>query len=150
MRSKLFVIWAGIRWLLLMFVVASSAEAPLVARQAEPVKPIRVWTGKASWYGPGFHGRVTANGEIYDQEGPTAAHRTLPLGSIVRLVDIRTGRARVVRINDRGPYIEGREIDVSRGIAEELGFEERGLERLRIELLEVPDHRWSKKLAAGD
>lgn len=141
MRSQLFFTWAAVRWLLLMFVVVASADAPLVARPAEPAKSLRVWEGKASWYGQRFHGRRTANGEVFDMNAPTAAHRTLRLGSIVRLVNPRTGRARIVRINDRGPFIDDREIDVSLGIASGLGFKENGLARLRIELLEVPPRR---------
>ena len=147
MRTRLFFTWAAIRWVLLMFVVTATANAPLVAYPVEPIKPIRVWEGKASWYGPRFHGRMTANGEIYDMEGHTAAHRTLRLGSVVRLVNPRNGRARLARINDRGPFIEGREIDVSRRIAAELGFEENGLARLQIELLEVPPRRSTRKPA---
>jgi rare lipoprotein A len=92
----------------------------------------------SSWYGPGFHGRLTANGEVFDMYAPTAAHVSLPLGSLVRLVNPTNGRSRLVRINDRGPIIEGRELDVSYEVAESLGFTEQGLARLRIELLEVP------------
>jgi rare lipoprotein A len=145
MQSRLFFVWAAFRWLILMFAVASSLEAPAIANTAEPAKPLRVWEGKASWYGPRFHGRTTANGEKYDMFGPTAAHRTLPMGSIVRIVHKKTGKGRIVRINDRGPYIEGREIDVSYHIATTLGFAENGLAKVRIELLEVPERRWPKK-----
>lgn len=141
MRDGLFHLWAGLRWLLLMFAVAPLAQAPASADYIEPVQPAQVWEGVASWYGPGFHGRITANGEIYDMYAMTAAHRTLPIGSVVRVVNPATNRGRVVRINDRGPYIEGREIDVSYQVAEELGFDRRGLVRLRIELLEVPEGR---------
>jgi rare lipoprotein A len=149
MQSRLFFIWAAFRWLILMFAVASSLEAPAIAYPAQPVKPVRVWEGKASWYGPRFHGRTTANGEKYDMFGPTAAHRTLPMGSIVRIVNKRTGKGRIVRINDRGPYVEGREIDVSYHIATSLGFAENGLARVQIELLEVPERRWPKKTVAN-
>lgn len=148
MRSGFFHIWAGIRWLLLMFVAATSVQAPAIARLAEPVKPIRVWEGRASWYGPRFHGRITANGETYDMFGPTAAHRTLPMGSIVRVVNLRTGKGRIVRINDRGPFLDGREIDVSYHVAQSLGFTEQGLARVRIELLEVPQRRWPQRALA--
>lgn len=148
MRSKLFFIWAAVRWLFLMFAVATSLKAPAVARPAEPQRPVRVWEGRASWYGPRFHGRRTANGETFDMHAPTAAHRTLPMGSIVRLVNPRTNRARMVRINDRGPFIEGREIDVSYHVAQSLGMAEQGLARLRIELIEVPPKRWPPKRAA--
>jgi len=132
-----------------MFVVATSVQAPAIARLAEPVKPVRVWEGRASWYGPRFHGRITANGETYDMFGPTAAHRTLRMGSIVRVVNLRTGKGRIVRINDRGPFIDGREIDVSYYVAQSLGFTEQGLAKVRIELLEVPQRRWPQRAAAN-
>ncbi len=124
-----------------MFLIAPALEAPLVAFPSEPIRPIRVWGGTASWYGPGFDGRKTANGEIYDMQGLTAAHLTLPFGSLVRLVNQRTGRSQLVRINDRGPYVEGREIDVSYGVACRLGMQDQGLARVRLELLEVPRRR---------
>ena len=138
MRSKLFILWAGFRGLLLILVIVSAVEAPAVVLPSQPVKPILVWEGLSSWYGEQFHGRLTANGEIYDMYAATAAHPTLPLGSLVRLVNPKTKRSRLVRINDRGPVINGREIDVSYDVARSLGFEEQGLARLRIELLEVP------------
>jgi len=134
--------WAAVRWLLLMFAVAQGLEAPAIADRADPPKPVRTWQGVASWYGPHFQGRKTSNGEIYDMYALTAAHRTLPIGSLVRVVDPRTNRGVVVRINDRGPFIDGREIDVSYEAARSLGFDHRGLARLRIELLEVPERRW--------
>src|SRR5574337_1193444 len=137
MRTRLFLTWAAIRWLLLMFVLAPALQAPLVAYPGEPVKPLRVWHGLASWYGPRFHGRMTANGEIFDMNARTAAHPTLPFGSLVRVVDLKTGSAQIVRINDRGPFIEDREIDLSYNVACRLGIEERGLAQVRLELLEV-------------
>ncbi len=127
--------------MLLMFVLASTVQAPLVAHPSQPVLPLRVWKGTASWYGSRFHGRCTANGETYDMFAYTAAHPTLPFGSLVRLVNPRTGRSQLVRINDRGPYVDDREIDVSYGVARRLGMIEKGLARLRIELLEVPPRR---------
>ena len=78
--------------------------------------------GIASWYGPGFHGNYTANGEVYDMYGISAAHKTLPFVTIVRVVEIETGRSIVVRINDRGPFIDGRIIDLSKGAAEKPGL----------------------------
>ena len=141
MCKRLLIPSAAIRWLLLMFVVAPGLEAPLVAHMSEPTKPLRVWHGLASWYGPRFHGRVTANGERYDMNAATAAHPSLPFGSLVRVVNLRTGRSRVVRINDRGPFVEGREIDLSYEAACRLGMEDRGLARVRLELLEVPQRR---------
>lgn len=141
MRRKIFFIWAAVRWAFLMFLVAPGVEAPLIAHPSEPIKPLRVWTALASWYGPRFEGRLTANGEVYDTQASTAAHPTLPFGSILRLVNPRNGRSHVVRINDRGPFVEGRELDVSYRVACHLGMEDRGLARLRIELLEVPQRR---------
>ena len=142
MRNRIFVIWAALRWVLLMFVLASTLHAPLVvALPKQPVLPLRVWKGTASWYGSRFHGRRTANGETYDMYAYTAAHPTLPFGSLVRLVNPRTGRSQLVRINDRGPFVDDREIDVSYGVARRLGMTEKGLARVRIELLEVPPRR---------
>jgi rare lipoprotein A len=91
--------------------------------------------GVASWYGPHFHGKRTANGERYDMNGLTAAHRTLPLNAYVRVSDLETGRSVVVRINDRGPYFADRIIDLSAGAARVLGLKERGVARVRIDLL---------------
>jgi len=94
--------WAALRWVLLMFLVAPGMEAPLVAHLNQPVKPIKTWVGNSSWYGPGFNGRKTANGERFDSEALTAAHPNLPFGSMVRVVNTRNGKFELVRINDRG------------------------------------------------
>jgi rare lipoprotein A (peptidoglycan hydrolase) len=105
---------------------------------AGQLKPLAVWECTTSWYGDDFDGQQTANGETYNMYADTAAHPTLPLGSIVRVVNIRNHRSQVVRINDRGPYIEGRELDVSYEVARKLGFEQHGLAKVRLELLKVP------------
>ena len=84
-----------------------------MAHLSAPVKPIKSWVGNASWYGTEFNGKKTANGERFNAEGLTAAHPSLPFGSWVRVVNPKNGKFEVVRINDRGPYQEGREIDVS-------------------------------------
>ena len=141
MRNKLFVIWAAVRWLPLMFLIAPAMEAPLVAHLSDPPKPIKTWVGNASWYGPGFNGRKTANGEIFDTEALTAAHPHLPFGSLVRVVNTRTGKFELVRINDRGPYQEGREIDVSYRVARKIGLLHAGVGRVRLELMELPQKR---------
>lgn len=93
--------------------------------------------GVASWYGDGFHGRVTANGELFDKRGLTAAHPTLPLPSLVRVTNLENGRQTVVRVNDRGPFVGDRLIDVSQRTARELGFERQGLARVRVEFLQL-------------
>ena len=113
-------------------------EAPLVAYKTEPIKPIKAWVGNASWYGSDFNGKKTANGERFDCESLTAAHPNLPFGSIVRLVNPRTGQFELVRINDRGPYQEGREIDVSYRVARTIGLLNSGVSQVRLELLELP------------
>jgi rare lipoprotein A len=113
-------------------------EAPLVARASVAKAPMKVWYGEASWYGPTFQGRTTASGELYDMTAFTAAHMSLPFGAIVRLINTRNGKSAVVRINDRGPFVDGREIDVSYQAAQKLGLISRGVSKLRIELLEVP------------
>ena len=95
-------------------------------------------TGIASWYGPGFDGNLTANGEVYDMNGISAAHKTLPFGTIVRVVDLETGRSIVVRINDRGPFVEGRIIDLSKGAAEKLGMVERGIVPVGLRIVRWP------------
>jgi len=94
--------------------------------------------GIASWYGPGFHGERTASGEIYDMYAMTAAHRTLPFGTIVKVVDLDTKKSVVVRINDRGPFIEGRIIDLSYAAALELDMVERGLARVGLKIIRWP------------
>jgi len=95
-------------------------------------------TGIASWYGPGFDGNLTANGEVYDMNGISAAHKTLPFGTLVRVIDRDTGRSIVVRINDRGPFIEGRIIDLSKGAAEKLGMVDRGIIDVGLRIVRWP------------
>jgi rare lipoprotein A len=98
-------------------------------------------TGIASWYGPGFHGKSTANGETYDQYAMTAAHKTLPLPSAVRVTNLGNGRAVTLRVNDRGPFSKNRIIDVSRKAAQLLGFEGKGTARVRVEILPAESRR---------
>ncbi|MGH7255221.1 MAG: septal ring lytic transglycosylase RlpA family protein, partial [Nitrospirales bacterium] len=90
--------------------------------------------GMASWYGPKFHGRLTANGERYDQYAFTAAHRTLPMGSVVVVTSLTNGRRVRVRINDRGPFVRGRIIDLSRSAAEHLGMLTKGVDEVEVRL----------------
>lgn len=97
------------------------------------VKYINRGTMKASWYGPKFHGKLTANGEIYDQMALTAAHKSLKFGTLLKVTNPKNGKSVIVRINDRGPYIGNRELDLSKGAATKLGLIERGVARVKIE-----------------
>lgn len=107
-------------------------------------RPVRVSTrrayqvGLASWYGAQFAGRQTANGERFDPEAMTAAHRELPFGTRVRVTELTSGRRVEVRINDRGPFIRGRVIDLSRGAARRLNLLSQGLGRVRLDILAWP------------
>jgi rare lipoprotein A (peptidoglycan hydrolase) len=166
MKAKIFVIVETVFLGLGMLILTPSANPKAASRASSPdqpasslairshdnyntsrqPKPLAVWECTTSWYGEDFDGLPTATGETYDMYGQTAAHPTLPLGSIVRVVNPRNHRSQVVRINDRGPYIEGRELDVSYEVAHELGFDQRGTAKVRLELLKVPprpasDHR---------
>ncbi len=91
--------------------------------------------GIGSWYGPNFHGRPTANGEVFDQHQMTAAHTTLPIPSIAEVTNLENGRSVIVRVNDRGPFVDDRIIDLSRAAAEELDYRSRGLARVRVRYL---------------
>jgi len=91
-----------------------------------------VQVGIASWYGPGFHGSRTASGEVYNMYKLTAAHKTLPLGTYVRVINLENGRSVVVKINDRGPFVEGRIIDLSYAAAKKIGMLKKGTARVKI------------------
>jgi rare lipoprotein A len=116
--------------------VSSVQINPVVRKQVEKTKPYQV--GTASWYGQIFEGKPTASGEPYDMYDMTAAHLRLPMGSYVRVTNLRNGRAVVVRVNDRGPIVPGRIIDLSYGAARALQFKQRGLQRVRLDLVSNP------------
>src|SRR5208282_1228979 len=125
---------------------ASSAQTravqakPEVRKQTGKNQPYQI--GTASWYGEYFVGKPTASGEDFDMYDMTAAHPTLPLGSYVRVTNLRNGRVVVVKINDRGPVVPGRIIDLSFGAAQVLQFEQRGLQRVRLDLVKPrTEHR---------
>jgi rare lipoprotein A len=101
-------------------------------------KPLSVETGRASWYGAPFHNRRTSNGEVYDMNAMTAAHRTLPLGTIVRVTNVRTGNSAVVRITDRGPFIQGRILDLSFAAAKKCDVWGPGIATVKVEVLQTP------------
>lgn len=117
----------------LLFILLLWGGLPLGALQTEQ--------GIASWYGPGFHGRKTANGEIYNMHEMTAAHKTLPFGARVKVIDLETGRSVIVRINDRGPFVEGRVIDLSYAAARALGMEKKGTARVALKILQEDKDR---------
>ena len=111
---------------------SSARTQPEVRQQAKP-KPYQI--GTASWYGEDFEGKPTASGEPYEMYDMTAASLTIPLGTYVRVTNLHNGRAVVVRVNDRGPIVPGRIIDLSYGAAEALQFRHRGLQRVRLDLV---------------
>ena len=106
-------------------------------------------TGIASWYGRPFHGQRTANGEIYDMNALTAAHKTLPMPSFVRVTNLENGRALILRVNDRGPFVNGRIIDVSHRAAQLLGFAEKGTARTQVEIVDSPSENLIAARAAN-
>lgn len=125
----------------------AASRADGAYKVGEPYEVAGVWyypkvdyayreSGIASWYGPGFDGRITANGEVYDQNDLTAAHRTLPMPSVVRVTNLENGRSIKVRINDRGPFKNGRIIDLSRRGADLLGFTQQGTAKVMVEVVE--------------
>lgn len=119
---------------------ASQQPAPSVPTAPAPSgsAPIRSVVGRASWYGPGFNGRPTATGEIYDQDQMTAASSIFPLGARVIVTDLDSGRAVEVRINDRGPFRKGRKIDLSHCAARALGMVDPGTALVRMDLVSTP------------
>ncbi len=135
----------GAKWIALIGMLAwgcakTVPEAPSTIREVPATGPragvVAVFEGKASWYGREQHGHLTANGERFDMYAHTAAHRTLHMGTHVRVINLRNGRATVVRINDRGPYSHGRIIDVSYAAAKDLGMIDAGVVPVRLEVLQ--------------
>ncbi len=100
--------------------------------------PLAIETGRASWYGPPYHNRVGSNGEVYNMHAMTAAHRTLPLGSIVRVTNLKTNHAALVRITDRGPFIPGRVLDLSLAAARKIDVYTPGVAEVRVEVMQTP------------
>ena len=113
---------------------AAPAPAPQAQEKAAPAeKPATTQVGTASWYGPGFHGQETASGETFDQHALTAAHRTLPLGTEAKVTNLETGQSVTVKINDRGPYVQGRQLDLSQAAAKQIGLTKKGVAKVKIE-----------------
>lgn len=123
----------ALRFAGILSVAALSAVALFGPRVAHAETAVRPRVGQASWYGPGFANRKTASGQRFDPNGLTGAHKTMPLGTQVRVTNLRNGRSVMVTINDRGPYKGRRELDLSYGAARRIGLTERGVERVLIE-----------------
>ena len=128
--------------------LSSSRMSPEVRPQVVKTMPYQV--GTASWYGEIFDGKPTASGEPYNMYDMTAAHLKLPMGSYVKVTNLRNGRAVVVRVNDRGPIVPGRIIDLSYGAAQALQFKHRGLQRVRLDLVTPGDQKASYQTIASN
>jgi rare lipoprotein A len=129
--------------------VTSGADLAFVASHA----PVWSETGTASWYGPPYNKRRGANGKIYDQDAMTAAHRTLPLNSLIRVTNVRTGEQAVLHVTDRGPFVPGRVLDLSMASAKALGLYMAGVGTVRIDVFAVPapidsGGRWCVQIGA--
>jgi rare lipoprotein A len=123
-------------------------EAIVASRQ-----PIYSEEGMASWYGPNYHAHRGANGQVYDQNGISAAHRTLPMGSLIRVTNVQTGQSAIMRITDRGPFVPDRILDLSIGAARQVGVWRPGTARVRIEVYDTPHPigqggRWCVQIGA--
>ncbi len=132
---------------------ANEDEQKLARAVPEDAAPLEVQTGIASWYGPPYHNRRGSNGEIYNMNDMTAAHLTLPLGSIVRVTNLKTGSTALVRITDRGPFVKGRLIDLSLAAAKKLDVWRAGLAEVKLEVLKTPvpledGGRWAVQIGA--
>jgi rare lipoprotein A len=142
---------------------AKAAEAPrdretttdeVLSVPADAV-PLQTETGLASWYGAPYHNRRGSNGEVYNMHAMTAAHRTLPLGSIVRVTNLKTGNAALVRITDRGPFVDGRILDVSYAAAKRLDIWQPGVASVKLEVMQTPASittggRWAVQIGSFD
>jgi rare lipoprotein A len=123
-----------------LYAAAVDESAATDTARVSVIAPESTFSGKASWYGPGFHGRRTANGERFNTTMLTAAHKTLPFGTLVRVTDTRTEQSVLVRINDRGPYCRGRVLDLSEAAARRLGIKGAGTGSITAEVYSTPDH----------
>lgn len=133
--------------------VSPSAETEPGLAVSPTAKVIYTETGWASWYGPSYHKRKAANGEVYDMNGMTAAHRTLPLNSLVRVTNLKTEHSELLRITDRGPFVNDRVIDLSKAAAQKLDVYRPGTAKVKIEVLESPapidrGGRWCVQIGA--
>lgn len=119
---------------------AKKGQIPLATKG----KHAKVLYGVSSYYGDDFHGKLTANGEVYDMYGVTAAHKTLPLNTVARVTNMENDKSIILRINDRGPYVAGRILDCSYGAAKKLDFIIQGTTKVKIEIIEFGDNKYMK------
>lgn len=115
----------------------SSVNENVITADRSLVKFVDKGSMKASWYGPGFHGHKTANGERYDQMSFTAAHKSLKFGTLLKITNPKNNKSVVVRINDRGPYVTGRDLDISKAAALSLGMVRRGVAKIKVEEIKI-------------
>jgi rare lipoprotein A len=136
-RPRPFLPIAGAILAILLGVAGAQAASPAIHLNPTIIVSHHHWyqLGVASWYGKFFQGRTTASGEPYDQNLLTCAHRTLPLGSVLRVTNLRNNKSVIVTVNDRGPVPESRVIDLSRAAANALGFSDQGLAPVKVELI---------------
>ena len=120
------------------------SKSPRLNTKSSFNKHRKTMKGVSSFYAEDFHGKLTANGEVYDMYGLTAAHKTLPLNTIVRVTNISNEKSLILRINDRGPYVKGRVLDCSYGAAKKLGFVNDGTTKVKIEVIEWGDNKYMK------
>jgi rare lipoprotein A len=144
--QRTLAVWLGLAYLVLLAGCGGAPEPQPHYKIGAPYKINGTWyepqfvtqyeaTGVASWYGEPFHGQHTANGEVYDMEALTAAHPTLPLPSIVQVTNLANGYTLLLRVNDRGPFVDDRLIDLSQAAARALGFERQGLAQVHVTYL---------------
>jgi rare lipoprotein A len=150
---KVALMKGGVAIVTFMLALGSSASAsdpaPTAKTQTTEVKPRRWYQiGQASWYGRHFQGRKTATGETYDMNGLTCAHRSLPLGSWIRVTNLKNRRSIFVRVNDRGPVPESRIVDLSYGAAQAVGIADAGLGKVKLEAVRGGDPELARGLVA--
>ena len=120
------------------------SNSPTPLKTKSKVTHRKIMKGVSSFYADDFHGKLTANGEIYDMYGLTAAHKTLPLNTIVRVTNLSNNKSLILRINDRGPYVKGRILDCSYGAAKKLDFISQGTTDVKVEVIEWGDNKYMK------
>ena len=140
--------------LTIMLIIFGCTSSPRYASKTSNINPKKSskksnnsnhkkqYTGISSYYGTQFHGKLTANGEVFDMYGVTAAHKTLPLGTVARITNLENDKSVILRINDRGPYIAGRILDCSYGAALKLDFVSKGTTKVKIDIIEFGDGKY--------